>query len=76
MFRRLSAILRNVETDKKNAVAKLLGLNVMTLVNRLKENGNVTKTTKLFDAEKLYLALNELGIVFEVAPDLIGCKLI
>jgi len=77
-----SFVIRNVETDKKNAVAKLLGLNVMTLVNRLKENGNVTKTTKLFDAEKLYLALNELGIVFEVAPDfrkkfpdLIGCKL-
>ena len=77
-----SFVIRNVETDKKNAVAKLLGLNVMTLVNRLKENGNVTKTTKLFDAEKLYLALNELGIVFEVAPDfrkkfpdLIRCKL-
>ena len=77
-----SFVIKNVEKDKMNAVAKLLGLNVMTLVSRLKENGEVTKMAKLFNAEKLYLALNELGIVFEVSPDfmrkfpnLIGCEM-
>ena len=71
----------NVEKNKKVEVAKLFGLNVMTLVNRINEYGEVTRTAKLFDAERLYLTLKELGVEVEVSPDfrrkfpdLIGCK--
>ena len=73
---------RNVEKDKRPKVARLFGLNVMTFVNRINEYGEITQTAGLFDAEKLYLTLKELGVEVEISPDfrrkfpdLIGCKL-
>lgn len=75
-------VVRNVEKDKRIKIAKLFGLNVMNFVNRINEYGEVTQTAGLFDSEKLYLTLKELGVEVEIFPDfrrkfpdLIGCKL-
>jgi ribosomal protein L37AE/L43A len=75
-------VVRDVEKDKRIKIAKLFGLNVMNFVNRINEYGEVTQTAGLFDSEKLYLTLKELGVEVEIFPDfrrkfpdLIGCKL-
>lgn len=74
-------MVREVEKEKKIKLAKLFYMNVMDLMNELKEKGEVKKSFKIFEAESVFMELDKLEIDFDVSPnlinkypDLIGCK--
>lgn len=73
--------VKEVEINKKVKLAKLFGMNVMELINELRENGQIQKKFKLYETNEILKSLNELKIEAEVSPslmekypELIGCK--
>lgn len=65
-------IIREVEKEKKVKLAKLFNMNVMDLVNELKEKGEIKKSFKIFDTKSVFIELNELEMDFDVSPNLIN----
>ena len=71
----------SVEKEHKVRVAKLFGINVNDLLSSLRNDNKIEATHQLWETLTLIKGLLELGVKFEVAPnivekypDLIDCK--
>ncbi len=62
--------IKNIEKEKKIRVAKLFGINVKELLVAFRENHKIETILKIDETITLLNGLNELGVIYEVTPDI------